>query len=142
MAAERLTKDATTEEGFGLIEIVVSMFILALLAIAFLPTLIQGLRLSATNATIATATQSLSDELEYVQSLGSICDTVASADGAAPNVTDPRGVVLLIDRNVAACPTNDADYPTTVEIDITVVRQDTAATVAEATTLVYVSAKS
>ncbi|MFO7691343.1 MAG: type II secretion system protein, partial [Cryobacterium sp.] len=45
------------EQGFGMIEIVVSMFLLALLSIAFLPLLVQSLQVSVQNARLATATQ-------------------------------------------------------------------------------------
>ena len=47
--------EASTDAGIGLIEIVVSMFILALIALSFVPLLANFLLLSATNAMTATA---------------------------------------------------------------------------------------
>ena len=43
----------SSESGFGMIEIIVSMFLLALLAVAFLPLLINTLQLGPKNAAIA-----------------------------------------------------------------------------------------
>ncbi|KGJ82349.1 hypothetical protein GY21_00845 [Cryobacterium roopkundense] len=52
------------DAGFGLIEIAVSMFLLALLAVAFLPFLVQGVRQSSANGTLATGTQLVNKEME------------------------------------------------------------------------------
>ena len=56
------------QSGFGIIEIVISMFLLGLLATAFLPLLVQGLKQSAANATLATATQLANDQIELARS--------------------------------------------------------------------------
>lgn len=55
------------ENGFGLVEIVVSILILGLLAISFLPLLVQGVRIAANNRILATATQIVYDELEQAR---------------------------------------------------------------------------
>ena len=52
------------DDGFGMLEIVISMFLIGLLAVAFLPFLVQGLTQSAANRTLAAATQLLNTEFE------------------------------------------------------------------------------
>ena len=131
------------EDGFGLVEVVVAMFMLALLALAFLPLLIQGIKQSAQSATIATATQFVHDQLDSarVQAQAGACSAItalASTDfrpgGTA--LTDSRGVPLQLSRTPGACPT---PYPSTVSFTVKVVRTDTGQTVSQATTLIFVS---
>ena len=45
--------------GFGLVEVVIAMLILALIAVALVPPLWQGLQCSAQQSTVATATREL-----------------------------------------------------------------------------------
>ncbi len=123
----------TDDQGFGLIEIVVSMLILAALALAFLPLLITGLKTSAANSTLATATQLVAEKMQLAQSKGPVCANVAAVAGTA-DLTDPRGVVLRVTTTTGAC----TGSPTTLAVTTNVVRLDTSATIATASTLVYV----
>lgn len=136
---------AREDEGFGLVEIVVALFMLAILSIAFLPLLIQGLQLSADNATRATATQILHDRLEAVRTQSVKCDELRTAiHGTATSATvDPRGISFQVKTTVAACPTAASAYPTTVSVVVEVRRMDdlTATPLASATTLVFVKTK-
>lgn len=125
------------ESGIGLVEIVVSMFLIALLAMAFLPLLIQSLKATTTNTTASIATNLVSQQLEQLRTVEPTCTAVSAflASDPAP-VTDPRGVVLTIDRQQAgSCP---AVYPGTVTVRV-VVSSDSG-TQSEASTLVMVSA--
>lgn len=124
---------ALADEGFGLIEIVVSMFMLALLAIAFAPLLIQSLQVSAENSTVATATQLVNDRMRIAQANGPTCSAVASLVGTT-SVTDSRNVTITVTTTVGACPTGAG----TVRVSAVAVRTDTDATVAQAATLVFV----
>ncbi len=121
------------DEGFGLIEIVVSMFMLALLAIAFAPLLIQSLQVSAENSTVATATQLVNDRMRIAQANGPTCSAVASLVGTS-TVTDSRNVTITVTTTVGACPTGVG----TVRVSAVAVRTDTGSTVAQAATLVFV----
>lgn len=121
------------DEGFGLIEIVVSMFILALLAIAFAPLLIQGLQVSAANTTVATATQLVNDRMQIAQANGPSCSAVASMVGTV-TVPDARNVPIEVTTTVGPCPTGVG----TVRVDAVAVRTDTGAEIARAATLVFV----
>jgi type II secretory pathway pseudopilin PulG len=107
------------ESGIGLIEIVVSMFLIALLAMAFLPLLIQSLKATTTNTSVASATQLVSQQLERVRTVGATCSAITSFASTDPApVTDDRGVVLSIDRQlVGACPTT---FPGTIGFRVVV----------------------
>jgi len=134
-----------SDTGFGLVEVIVALFMLAILSIAFLPLLIQGLTLSADNATRATATQILHDRLETVRTQSVKCDALYSAiNGTATSPTvDPRGISFQVKTLVATCPTPAASYPGTIKVTVEVRRLDdlTGTPLASATTLVFVKSK-
>ncbi|MEO5534690.1 MAG: hypothetical protein ABIR17_06105 [Pseudolysinimonas sp.] len=124
---ERLRDD----DGFGLIEIVVSMFMLALLAIAFLPLLVTGLKQSAATATLATATQLVNTQMQKA-SAANTCSAATSL-GGVQSLTDPRGVVIQMTTVVGGCPTGAG----TVSVTSTAIRNDTGTTLATGSTLVF-----
>jgi type II secretory pathway pseudopilin PulG len=145
---------AESEDGFGLVEIVVSMFLLALLAISFLPLLITSLKVTVSNTTIATATQLVNQDLEIARSIAvtnPYCSTLKTFATAAPlaAVSDPRGTVMQPHRSLvvssatdsSGCPVAQASparaaYPGTVSLRswVTVGGK----TIAEATTFIFV----
>lgn len=111
-----------SDEGLGLIEIMISMMLLALLAVAVLPVLVQGLRQSSTNVVLATASQLVGKELDLVRALDANCITVSTFDDIAPPiVTDERGVSFEIHRSVGTCPAAAA-YPGVVSVSVDVRR--------------------
>ena len=126
------------EEGFGIVEILVSMFLLALLAIAFLPLLITSLTTGVRNTTIATATQLVEQELELARNEEKTC-SAATTFGAAvtPISTDARGVSYKPTRLVDPCSTLLTAYPTTVKITVTVSMIGSSVAPISATTLLY-----
>ena len=93
-------RDPIEDDGLGMVEIVVSMFMLALLAIAFLPVLITGVQSTARNAVQATATQLARQSVESARS-GSYA-TCAALLGLRGTVTEPdgRGGSLQVIRTV------------------------------------------
>jgi len=130
---------ARRDEGFGLIEIVVSMFLLALIAIAVLPLLIQGVTTAARNATMATATQLVSAELEQARAAAAAnCNAVRlfAATTTTP-VTDARGTAYLVARSAGSCP---VAYPGTISVRLAV--QVDGETLSEVTTRLLVTGAS
>lgn len=134
------------EEGFGLVEVVVSMFLLAILAVGLLPGIINGLKQSANNITITAATQLVDEQIDLALSSGSTCSTIRNLAGSATS-TDSRGVSLsrvtaTTGSAVAAtvCPVGASSYPTTVIVSVSVTRAGAATAVASATTQIYVDA--
>ena len=84
------------DEGLSLIEIVVAMFILALLSVAFLPLLVQGVRQSAQTATIATATQLANARMDAERAqaqAGTNCTSLANP--ANPTLQADHAVHLI-----------------------------------------------
>lgn len=122
------------ENGFGLIEILISIMLLGILAVSLLPILVQGLRLSASNATLGTATLLANDELEHVRTWEK-CSELASG---TVTTTDSRGVELTIDTVVGSC-TVSAENPASVPVTVTVTRNDTGVIVTSTTTNLFIS---
>jgi len=133
----------TSDDGFGLVEIVVSMLLLAIIAAAFLPVLATTLVQSAKNVTTTTATQMVNDQLERGRNAAPTCiGLTAFAGEAVLDIVDSRAVPLHTTRTLAACPTT---YPGTVKLTVTVTRTDKPSpnnVVVEATTLIYVETAS
>lgn len=125
--------DIETDAGFGLIEVIVSMFLLALLAVAFAPVLISSIRISAANTSTATATQLVNERMQIAQSFGPVCATVAGMVGSA-TLVDARDVEIDVTTTVGACPVGIG----TVRVESVAVRLDTGEELARASTLVYV----
>ena len=55
---------SANDEGFTLVEVVVSIIVLALIALALLPLLIQGIKQSAQAAAIASAVQLANSQVD------------------------------------------------------------------------------
>lgn len=121
------------DRGFGVIEVVVAMFLLAVVAVAIIPILIAGLRLSVQNAVIASATQLANQQVEQVRGA-----TACNAVVASTITTTSQGVPLKAVRTIGTtCPATG--YPTTVKVSVSVTRTDTSAVLATANTLVFVT---
>lgn len=126
------------DEGFGLVEIVVSMLILAVIAIAFLPLLIQGVQVARQNQTIATATQLIHDQIEQARAIGT-CDALAAfgASVSQPNANFDltRSVAHFEDDTLDPC---DVTYPGVVRLELVVTDADGSDIIVEVSTLVLV----
>lgn len=125
------------EAGFGLVEILISMFLLSLLAVAFLPLLVDALRVSVRNATIATATQLVSEQLDSVSLVPRTCAGLDAFEAAAvPTVTDERGTVYTPAREASSCPSSG--YPVAVSVRVWATASSDTTLLVEATTTVIV----
>lgn len=134
------TENTSDDEGFGLVEIVVAMLVLAALALLLLPLLVQGLQLTARNSTIASGVQQVNDVLQRAQDLSPDCEAITDELSGDPvSYIDGREVEIVITTTVGACPT-EPDDALVVEVAATAVRGDTGDVLADASTLVYVSA--
>ena len=127
-----------SERGFGMVEIIVSMFLLTVMGLALLPLITQALQASIANSTLATATQLVVREMEDMRSRGSTCATVRAFAAASRPVFDPNGQPLQPRIDPIVCPAASA-YPTTVAVHVTVTDVRADSLVAEARTLVFVS---
>jgi type II secretory pathway pseudopilin PulG len=140
-----LKRSPDPERGFGMIEVIIAFFLLAIVSVAFLPLLVNTMRDTARTTTIATATQLAGQQIEAARAVRSSTGNTPSCSDvraflALPLATtlDPRGVVLQPEWDTAAatCP---ASYPGVVRASISVVKPGTTNPIASAVTLVYVS---
>jgi type II secretory pathway pseudopilin PulG len=130
------------ERGFGMMEIVISMFLLGLLAMFFLPVLITSLQVSATNSTMAVAAQLASGQLEEARAKGSLCSKLPIPPGWSVVLGTPQtdGANLEVRRVRGACPIVAAAYPTTISLQVEVWRPGASKAVVQANTLILVTA--
>ncbi len=124
-----------SDAGFGLVEIVVSMLVLALLALALIPLLVQSLQLTARNAAIAAGVQYANDVLQAAHRESPDCAAVEALAGT--QTFEARGVPISVTTTVGSCPA-DASDPLTVKVHSLATRTDTNDMLADVSTLVFV----
>lgn len=103
---------------------------------AFLPLLVQSLRVSTVNAAIATATQLVSEQIEQARAQG----TVSSALPVSATTASSRDRTLTGRRVRGACPPAPAGYAGVVTLRVSVLQSGSVTALAEASTLIFVSA--
>ncbi len=131
-----------SEHGFGVIEVLISLFLLAVLSVSFIPLLVNSIKNTGTNTTIATAAQIVNQKIEGVRAVRSPTSTTPSCydvtqfmQATLATVTDPRGVILVPAWDATSCP---ASYPGVVRARVSVSRSGRVNPVAQAVTLIYV----
>jgi prepilin-type N-terminal cleavage/methylation domain-containing protein len=106
-----------TDDGFSIVELVIAMFLVAILAMAVLPLLVQGTRASASNTSLVAATTFAGERLAFFRdqfpsdTLTTTCTAVQAH--RATGIPDPAGSGLSADILVSECP---ADLPGTVTV--------------------------
>jgi prepilin-type N-terminal cleavage/methylation domain-containing protein len=127
------------DRGFGMIEIVVSMFLIALIAVAFIPVLVQGMRISVVNTSIATATQLVSQSMEKVRTEVKTCADLRkfAAEPISP-VVDKRGVSFQPIRDPVTCTGSSDDYPKAIPFRVKVTETGSSRVLANAATFILV----
>lgn len=131
---------ADRDEGFGLVEILVSMVIFGLVAVAAVPLFITSLQVSARNASIAHATQMVQEGIETARAAAQTgdCDVITSRLASLPDSTDPRGIPFEMSTGVANCDPSLAANLATVTVTVTTTAPGFGSPVATATTQVFV----
>ena len=132
MSAIRSAEPVKGMAGFGIVEIIVSMFLLSIMAMAFLPVLVQALQVSKVNASIATATQLLSADLDRARQSNPPCAAVS-----AQSFDDESG--FTVTRVWAGSEGCGAGVPTTLSYTSKVTVTGTDKVLAEAVTLILVT---
>ncbi|WP_457101727.1 type IV pilus modification PilV family protein [Microbacterium sp. P5_E9] len=120
-------KDDT--RGFGVVEIIVSMFLLAIIAVAILPALWTGIRLSSEQAIVATATRQLNsmvDQARQSPTCAALLTTVSSK-----SFTDGKGGAFATSGVRGLCGPK-------ASVSITLTATQSGRTLATASALVYV----
>ncbi|OZB82150.1 MAG: hypothetical protein B7X41_16310, partial [Microbacterium sp. 14-71-5] len=96
---------ARAEEGFGLVEVVIAMFLLGLIAIAILPALVNGLGYSARQSTVATATRQVNSLIDQVRQSPacSSMPTILGTSATPRTFTDGRGGTFTTQADIGSC---------------------------------------
>lgn len=132
-----------SEDGFGIIEVVISMFLLSILSVSFIPLLVNSIKSTGKNTTIATATQIVNQEIEGARAVRSPTATAPSCADITnflavtiASTTDPRGVTLVPKWDATSCPVS---YPGVVRARISVAQSGSTTPMAQAVTFIYVA---
>ena len=128
-----------SDAGFGMIEIVISMFLLGLLAIAFLPLLMTSMKTTVINSSIATATQLVNQQMDQARAAGATCALISTfgATAVMAGPPDERGMSYQPSRAVGPCPPS---YPGTVTVKVSVSVVGATFAPVRATTLILLKA--
>jgi prepilin-type N-terminal cleavage/methylation domain-containing protein len=110
------------EDGFSVVEVIIAMFLLAVLALAVLPLVIGATQVSVSNRDLVGATAFANAQLAPIRAAfpndpvsPTTCSSLRSR--AATDVTDPAGTGLEADIVVGTCP---ATSPGTGSVTVTV----------------------
>jgi prepilin-type N-terminal cleavage/methylation domain-containing protein len=119
-------RKSSGDDGFSLVEVIIAMFLLAVLSLAVLPLLIGATQLSVVNKDLAAATAFANAQLAPVRDAFPVnavtprtCSSLTAY--AATNVAGPAGSGLLASTAIGSCP---ATYPGTVAVTVTVADSD------------------
>ncbi len=118
------------ERGFSVIEVIIGMFLLALIAVALLPALVQGTRLSAEQSAVATATRELNALVEQARETPT-CANLSSV-AQSRTVTDGSGRTITTSGAVGTCPA------VSKTVKITLTASTASGPIASTTAIVYV----
>jgi type II secretory pathway pseudopilin PulG len=94
-----MADDVQESNGLGIVEVIIAMFLLAVIAVAILPALWQGIRYSSEQSAVATATRFLNSLVEQARDDGG-CD--AWADLLARTEVTGRGETLTVSGTCTA----------------------------------------
>lgn len=111
------------DTGFSLVELVIAMFVLAVLSLAVLPLLVGTTRASVENRGLLTATAFANDRLAVLQAAypatpgddSTSCAALRALEASPPAVDPATGLVARL--SVGACPT---EFPASVPVTVTV----------------------
>lgn len=120
----------TYSDGFSIIEVIIAMFLLAIVAVAILPALFNGVRYSSQQSAVATATRQLNSLVEQARQTPS-CGSLNSA-ATTRTFTDGSGKTLTSSGVVGTCASKTA-----VPIKLTAV-DGSGTTLATTSALIYI----
>lgn len=114
--------DVHRDDGFSLVEVIIAMFLLAIIALAVLPLTVTAVRASVGNADLVAATTFANAQLApivdaFPQDPSATSSCVVLQAHAATATPGPVGTDLVSDITVGPCP---SDYPAAVDVTVTV----------------------
>jgi len=119
------------ESGFTLLEPVIAMFLLMIVAVAFLPILINSLVQTSRNSEVVSATSLANHAIEDERA-----QTTCAGLSALDQTTSSGSAVLRVVRQFGSCP---SAFPGTAQVTVVVTDATTGAVEATAATLIFVT---
>jgi prepilin-type N-terminal cleavage/methylation domain-containing protein len=126
-----MSRASEVDQGFSIVEVLIAMFLLAIVAVALLPALFQGIQYSSQQSAVATATRQLNALVEEARETPT-CTTLSAVAGTN-SVTDGAGRTITTSGSVGTCPA----VSKTVKISLTAV-DTSGTTLATTTAVIYV----
>ena len=126
-----MSRASEVDQGFSIVEVLIAMFLLAIVAVALLPALFQGIQYSSQQSAVATATRELNALVEEARETPT-CTTLSAVAGTN-SVTDGAGRTITTSGSVGTCPA----VSKTVKISLTAV-DTSGTTLATTTAVIYV----
>jgi len=125
------------DAGFTLLEVIIAMFLLAIVVTGLIPALLGSLKLSAQNTNIATASQLVGQQIDVARSGVATCAALTNYKNAVlPPVVDARGVSFQPIRNSVTCTAGTAGI---AKVRVSVTLTGNPHVLATATTYVYIT---
>jgi len=122
-----------SDEGLGLVEIVIGMLILGVIAISLIPLLWQGIRYSSEQSAVATATRQLNAIVEELRENDPVTCGNVTAAVAPQTFTDGAGRTITSTGSATPCPASSKS------VTVTLTATDTSSkTLATVNAIVYV----
>jgi len=86
------------DDGFGLVEVIIAMVLLAIIAMALLPALWNGIQYSAEQSSVASATRYLNAVMEQLRDADGSCTDLRDmlADSSITTAYDGRGGTVTV----------------------------------------------
>lgn len=128
---------APRDSGIGLIEIIISMFLISLLAIAFVPVIISAIRASELNSTSATATRLVSQAIDDARSSGATDCAAAQLLNTSTQEVDAQGVTISVTTSVPTVANCAAG--TAITVTVVAINNADESVLADARTLIYLT---
>lgn len=125
------------DAGFTLLEVIIAMFLLAIVVTGLIPALVGSLKLSAQNTNIATASQLVGQQIDVARSGVATCAGLTNYKNAVlPPVVDARGVSFQPIRNSVTCTAGTAGI---AKVRVSVTLTGNSHVLASAVTYVYIT---
>ncbi len=92
----------SADQGFSIVELIIAMFLLAIIAVALVPMLWQGIRFSQEQSDVATATREVNALVEAARD-NPTCDKLTALAGNHPYVDAEGDTPFTTAVTVGAC---------------------------------------
>ncbi|MBO1901109.1 type II secretion system protein [Leucobacter weissii] len=140
-------RQRSDDRGFSMVEIVIAMFLFALLSVAVIPVIIGVTQLTAQNRDVEAARSAVNADIAYLRGVYPSDPAVDAAEpcsalhaGGGPiGLSSSIGDGMVATRSAAPCPDDPDDFPASVSVRYTIERESDGDVVATFDTSVRVT---